>query len=224
MTIHLSPRLEAVAECVPAGASVIDVGTDHAMIPVWLVQTGRCSRVLATDIRSGPLENAASLIQKTETGDHIRLMQTDGLAGVGPEDGDTVILAGMGGETMISILYAAPWTREGARLILEPQSKKAELRQFLGANGYRVTAERLVKDAGRIYPILCAEGGEAERYTEAELHLGRLSQVGNDPLFGEYLDVMRAQVVKAAPYDVSAARLLAEYDEIKRRLGHADCR
>ena len=207
------------------GARPIDVGTDHAMIPVWLVQTGRCSHVLATDIRPGPLENARALLERTGTGGRIRLMQTDGLHGISSADGDTVILAGMGGESMISILAAAPWTREeGTLLILEPQSKKADLRRWLSENGYAIASEQLVEDAGRIYPILTARGSESRAYTEAELHLGLLEQVEGDPLFGAYLDVMTTQAAKAAPYDEAAAALLKEYNEIKRRLGHDDGR
>ena len=218
--IHLSPRLATVARRVPIGARPIDVGTDHAMVPVWLIQSGRCERVLAADIRSGPLESARALLIKTGTADRIRLMQTDGLAGIGPGDGDTVILAGMGGETMTDILSAAPWTREeGTLLILEPQSKKADLRRFLRDNGYAVQSEQLVRDAGRIYPVLTARSGDSRAYTEAELHLGLPEQVGSNPLFGEYLDIMRSQAQKAAPYDGAAAALVREYDEIKRRLG-----
>lgn len=222
MMIHLSPRLAAVAALVPPGAAVIDVGTDHAMIPVWLVQTGRSPKVLATDIRSGPLQSAAALLEKTRTGDRIRLLQTDGLDGVSPRDGDTVILAGMGGETMISILSAAPWTREGALLILEPQSKGADLRRWLIQSGYQIGSERLVEDAGRLYPILTAVGGQAPDYTQAELHLGRLAQIGQDSLFPRYLALMRARTAKAAPYDPTAGALLAAYDDIQRRLDHGD--
>ena len=223
--IHLSPRLAAVAKLVPAEARPIDVGTDHAMVPVWLIQSGRCEQVLATDIRSGPLKSARALLMKTGTADCILLTQTDGLHGIGPADGDTVILAGMGGETMIAILAAAPWTKEkGTLLILEPQSKKADLRRWLRDNGYGVLSEQLVRDAGRIYPILTARRGESRSYTEAELHLGLLDQVCSDPLFGEYLDMMCAQAEKAAPYDEAAAALVEEYDEIKRRLSHDDGR
>ena len=210
---------------VPEGARAIDVGTDHAMIPVWLVQTGRCSHVLATDIRSGPLENAAALIKRTGTGGAIRLMQTDGLTGVGPDDGDTVILAGMGGETMIHILAAALWTREGERLlILEPQSKRSDLRRWLISHGYTIPSEQLAEDTGRIYPILTVRGGPSPVYSEAELHFGRLEQIAGDPLFGRWLDALRAQTAKAAPYDDAAAALVKEYDDIKRRLAHDDSR
>lgn len=222
--IHLSARLAAVAALVPPGASVIDVGTDHAMIPVWLVQAGIVRRVLATDIRPGPLENAAALVEKTGTARYIRLMQTDGLRYIEPEDWDTVILAGMGGQTMTAILSAAPWVRGRARLILEPQSKRAELRRYLVENGWRIETEHLVSDAGHIYPILTAADGQSPAYEEVELHLGRLDQIEKDPLFPAYLDRRRTQAVKAAPYDPSAAQLLGEYGKIKRRLIHAGCK
>ena len=222
--IHLSPRLAAVAALVPDGASVIDVGTDHAMIPVWLVQTGRARRVLATDIRPGPLRSAAALTAKTGTADRIRLLQADGLTGIEPDGWDTVILAGMGGETMVSILAAASWTKSGIRLILAPQSKGAELRGWLAQSGYRIDSERLAADGGRIYPICTAAGGQAPAYSPAELHLGLLEQVGRDPLFDEYLAKIRARTAKAAPYDGSAAALLAEYDRIRRRRDHDDGR
>ena len=214
----------AVAEQVPAGARVADVGTDHAMVPVWLVQSGRADSVLATDIRSGPLKSAAALVERTGTGGHIRLMQTDGLTGIGPADADTVIIAGMGGETMLAILSAAPWTKRDTLLILQPQSKRAALRRWLIDNGYFIEAERLAEDAGRLYPILSAAGGSAPAYTEAELHLGLLEQVEGDPLFARYLDAARASAAKAAPYDGEAAALLGEYEDIKRRLDHADGR
>ena len=196
----------AVAEQVPAGARVADVGTDHAMVPVWLVQSGRADSVLATDIRSGPLQSAAALVEKTGTGGHIRLMQTDGLAGIGPADADTIILAGMGGETMLAILSAAPWTKRDTLLILQPQSKRAALRRWLTDNGYLIEAERLVEDAGRVYPIMRVRGGVSPAYTAAELRLGRLDQIGTDPLFARYLNAAWASAAKAAPYDGNTTR------------------
>ncbi len=216
--IHLSDRLQAVASLVEPGASVIDVGTDHAMVPVWLIQTGRAARVLATDIRPGPLAGAAALVEKTGTGTAVELRLTDGLSGIDPAGWDTVIIAGMGGETMVSILSAAPWTREGVRLILSPHSKRALLRRFLWESGYRIGSERLVEDAGRIYPILTAAGGASDAYSPAELHLGKLEQIGADPLFARYLDGCIQRTEKAAPYSGGAAALAAEYRSIKRRL------
>lgn len=207
--------MRAVAGFVPAGSRVIDVGTDHARIPVWLVQTGRANHVWASDLRSGPLRSAAALIGETGTGSRIKLRQTDGLQGFGPEDGDTVILAGMGGETMVSILSAAAWTKEGSLLILQPQSKQDVLRRFLWENGYVVRREALVKDAGRIYPILLAQGGLSPAYSRVELYTGRREQIAGDPLFGEFLAGLIRRAEAAAPYDAEAAALLAEFKSME---------
>ena len=209
--------MQAVAELVPPGARVIDVGTDHAMIPVWLAQTGRAAHIWAADLREGPLRGAQALIDETGTGDLIELRLTDGLCGFTAADGDTVIIAGMGGETMISILSAAEWTRENTLLILEPQSKQAELRRFLTENGYCIRREQLVKDAGKLYPILTVNGGRSPAYTAAELHTGRFGQIMDEPLFCEYLAALKKRAADAAPYDENAAVLLCEYQTMEER-------
>lgn len=217
MSIHLSRRLQAVANLVPENARVIDVGTDHAMIPVWLAQTGRSEHIWASDIRVGPLQSAQRLINETDTGDIIQTRLTDGLQGFGPGDADTVIIAGMGGETMVSILSSAPWTKDGIRLILEPQSKQELLRGWLLENGFSILSETLVKDAGRIYPILVAKEGIAQSLTRAELLTGKFEYIAADPLFDEYLNVLIRRVSSAAPYDADAEMLLGELLIMKER-------
>jgi tRNA (adenine22-N1)-methyltransferase len=218
MSIHLSARLAAVAAYVPAGARLIDVGTDHGQLPVWLVQTGRVPHAWASDVRPGPLESAARLVAETETGNKIHLRRTDGLQGFGPADGDTITIAGMGGETMVSILSAAPWTKKDTLLILEPQSKQAVLRHWLCENGYAVQTEALVQDAGRIYPILQVRGGAVPDYALAELHTGLYSQIAREPLFAPYLEQLIARARSAAPYDAQAQELLVELERMKERL------
>lgn len=218
MSIHLSNRLQAVADAVPAGSRIIDVGTDHAMIPVWLIQTERVLHAWASDIRRGPLQSAGHLISETNTGHSIDLRMTDGLQGFCAEDGDTIILAGMGGETMVSILSGAPWTKNGSLLILEPQSKQAVLRRWLTDNEYIITRESLVKDAGRIYPILLVSGGTPKPYSEAELHTGRYEAISKDSLFGEYLDILIKRTAAAAPYDEYSRKLLSDLENMKRSL------
>ena len=218
MSIKLSRRLQAVADCVPLGARIIDVGTDHAMIPVWLTQKERVSHAWASDIRPGPLQSARRLIEETGCEDDISLRLTNGLQGFGPDDGDTVIIAGMGGETMVNILSEAPWTKENTLLILEPQSKHALLRGFLRDKGYAVRREFLVEDAGRIYPVMLVCGGSEEEYTPGELHVGHLNLIGSDPLLGEYLDGLMRRLAPAVGHDPEAAELMAEFKTMKERL------
>lgn len=202
----------------PEGACVIDVGTDHGQLPVWLVQSGRAARAIACDVNPGPLCRAAALVEQEDLSDCVRLLVCDGLTGLGPEDGDCVVIAGMGGETMVHILSKAPWTREGTVLILQPQSKGEELRRFLMGNGYRIEREVLVQDAGRIYPLLTACGGVSGSYTEAELYLGQWDQIGNDPLLGDYLAALMRKTEKASAFDSEMAVLLAELKQWKERI------
>lgn len=218
MSIKLSKRLQAVADAVPQNARVIDVGTDHAMIPVWLTQTERVAHAWASDIRPGPLESARRLIADTDCGNRISVRLTNGLAGFGPGDGDTVIIAGMGGETMINILREAPWTKENTLLILEPQSKQALLRSFLLENGYAIRRESLVEDAGRIYPIILANGGSDTPHTPVELHIGLLERVASDPLLPAYLDSLMRRIAPAVEHDPDSAVLMAELKSMKERL------
>lgn len=216
--IRLSKRLAAVAAHIPAGAAVIDVGTDHGLIPVYLAQNDLSRRIIASDINEGPLQSAAALVKETETGEFIRLFVRDGLEGFSRADADCVVIAGMGGENMAAILAAAPWTKNGVHLVLQPQSKQAELRSFLTENGYGIESEELVADAGRIYPILTACGGVSGVYTAAELLLGKWEQIGQEPLLPRYLDSVLRRQEKAAAHDETARELYEQLLQWKEKL------
>lgn len=216
--VRLSKRLAAVAAHIPDGAAVIDVGTDHGLIPVYLAQNGLSRRIIASDVNPGPLQSAQALVRETDTGGWIRLFVRDGLDGFARSDADCVVIAGMGGENMAAILAAAPWTKENVLLVLQPQSKQAELRSFLIRNGYRIESESLVADAGRVYPILTARGGKSDAYTDAELHMGKWEQIGQDPLLPRYLDSVLRRQEKAAEYDQAAAALCQSLRQWKERL------
>ena len=223
MSIHLTPRLLAVAECVPMGARVIDVGTDHAMVPVWLAQEVIAKHIWAADLREGPLRNASALIERTNTNTRIELRLTNGLQGFGPEDGDTIIMAGMGGETMISILSeASKWLQQGGLLILQPQTKQAELRRWLSENRFSIQREMLVEDHGRIYSYMTVVPGEPATYTTAELYTGLFTQISGDKLFCTYLDQLLHRVSSAAPYDADAQALLYGLQVLKERTNNND--
>ena len=98
--MELSPRLRSVAELVPQGAGFADVGTDHAYLPVWLLQRGVIRRAVASDLRRGPLERARLTAEKYGLTDRMDFRLCDGLSGIRPEEADTVAIAGMGGETV----------------------------------------------------------------------------------------------------------------------------
>ena len=156
--IRLTPRLLAVGEMVIPGARVADVGTDHAHLPVWLRQQGVCETVIASDIAPGPLEAARASARRYGV-DGVEFRLCPGLEGIRPKEADTVVLAGMSGETMAGILADAGWDWTGKRLILQPMTKRAELLAWLYDNGLHVREEKPVSERGRLYWVLCAEAG-----------------------------------------------------------------
>lgn len=191
--IRLTPRLQRVADCVPQGARLADVGTDHAYLPAALLLSGRIERAVASDIHEGPLERARQTLRACGLTERVALRLCAGLDAIAPEEADTVVIAGMGGETMIEILAAAPWACDGAhRLILQPMTKLPELRAWLGAHGCAPRAEHLALERGTYYVVMEAAGGAAQTLSAADCFAG--AAFGADPLYGAYLDELQGKL------------------------------
>lgn len=191
--ISLSKRLLTVAEMVPDCRILADVGTDHGYLPVWLLQHGRVECVLASDVRSGPLQRARETAQSFDLSDRMETILADGLKYPCADRAEVVTICGMGGETMISILSAAPWTTEGRRLILQPQSKLPELESWLSSHGFSIDDAHLCLDAGKLYLALSVFGGGPWKMTAEQLLLAR-----RDPLLPVYLrrELQKAQFAR----------------------------
>ena len=166
--LELSPRLAAIAEQVPQGARLADVGTDHAYLPAWLLLAGRISGAVDTDVREGPLQRGRETARLYKVEDRIVFRCCDGLAAVEPQEADTVVIAGMGGELMARIVERAPWTR-GCTLLLQPMSAQEVLRQWLVTHGYCIQRETLVREGEKFYGILTAYLEEQIRRRERAL-------------------------------------------------------
>lgn len=212
--LELTPRLRLLADWVPQGAKLADVGTDHAYLPVWLTVHGRVSSAIASDLRQGPLQGAA---------EHCRLYGAEtvdcrlapGLEAVSPEEADTVVIAGMGGETIASILADAPWTADGAHtLLLQPMTHAEELRRFLMDHGYSIRREALVYDRGTIYPVMEVTAGEMT-LTEGQLWGG--AKLLRDPLGDRYLieKIIRLQGAVAGLNRSGVEKDRAEADRLR---------
>lgn len=186
--IELSPRLRSVAELVPEGAVLADIGTDHGFLPVYLLQRDLIRRAVAADLRERPLSKARANAEKYGLTDRMRFCLCDGLSGLGPEDADTIAIAGMGGETIAAILKAAPWTKDGRhRLLLQPMTSVYDLRDYLSENGYIIRKEYLNREDRRLYITMEVEAGEMPAYSEGEKWAGRQWPGMDSPLRGAYL-------------------------------------
>lgn len=182
--LHLQPRLQCIADCVPHGARLADVGTDHGYLPAALLQNGRIERAIASDINAAPLEHAKATAAECGVTERMDFRLCAGLDAIAPDEADTVVVAGMGGETIIAILQAAAWDWSGKTLLLQPMTKAELLRRWLTERGFCIVFERLVRDKGTIYAVIMAEAGQSAPLNNAEAWCG----VGllHDPLYGEY--------------------------------------
>ena len=154
MKLPLSDRLMACCAFVRPGDRVADVGCDHGYLSIYLLQTGTASHVYAADVRSGPLSSAKHNAEAYGITGQIDFFLSDGVQNL-PRDFDALVCAGMGGDTMISILSAAPWLRsERYRLILQCQSKRPILRRYLSENGWDIHRETVLRDGRFLYTVM----------------------------------------------------------------------
>lgn len=168
--LTLSPRLRQIADWVPQGSPMADVGTDHGYLPVWLRLRDRVPRAIASDLRPGPLARARETGRRFGA-DGIDYRLCPGLRDIQPREVRTVVIAGMGGETILSILRQAPWVRESVdALVLQPQTHEELVRQYLSEHGFAIVRETVVSHRG-LYIVLLARPG-AQRLTPAQLWAG----------------------------------------------------
>ncbi len=187
--IELPPRLLAVAEYIPAGTCVVDIGTDHGYLPVSVVESGQCPRAIAADVGEGPLSSAERHIQEAGLAEYVETRRSDGLDAFVPEELSCIVMAGMGGYLMAEILERAHRQQKltlCSALILQPQSEVDRVRRMLHTIGFAIQAERMVEDRGKRYVILKSEPGR-EHYEPEEYLYGRRLWQARDTVFQKVL-------------------------------------
>lgn len=158
--VTLSERLRTVARMVTAGNRVCDVGCDHGFVPVYLVQQNISPKVLAMDLREGPLCAAREHVASYGLNDRIEIRLSDGLHNYKSGEADTLICAGMGGGLMMRILADDREKTDSFReLILQPQSEIEKFRGFLRDSGYWIQDEEILEEDGKFYQVIRAMGG-----------------------------------------------------------------
>lgn len=187
--MKVCPRLDMVASCVDEGEYIIDVGTDHAYVPIFLCKYGKIEHAVASDIREGPLNIAKSNITRFGLENKIDTLLCPGLekAYLYP-DITCAVIAGMGGDMISGILDNNKELAQRIKLVMQPMTHYVQLRKYLYDNGYEITKEKLAKEDRRVYQIICAHyTGKVDKYEEYELYLGKkLLEKKDDPLFEDH--------------------------------------
>lgn len=197
MTV-LDGRLLAAADFVTAGAYVVDVGTDHGHLPVFLVERGLAQRALASDVNPQPLASAQRNIAASGLEGQICTQLADGLDGIDLEGVTDLVIAGMGGMLIADILEKRlPLT--GVNLILQPMTQAPYLRRWLCGHGIRILAETPAEAAGKMYTVINARTGfEPWECEDLFAHVGRIPETIHDlekrPAAEKYLRNLRKKL------------------------------
>lgn len=152
----LDNRLKMCADMISGKGIVCDVGTDHALLAAHLINTGKCEKVIASDIKEGPLESAGKTVEKYGISGKVDLVLSDGLKNVNGVGVTDIVIAGMGGETIAKILSECPFELDGIRLILQPMTKAEVLRKWLTDYGYTIASENGVAEGEKLYTVITA--------------------------------------------------------------------
>lgn len=186
MKIPLSNRLLACCSFVAPGSRVADIGCDHGYLGIYLLKNGIADSVIASDVNEMPLHSAVINAAKFGVRDRIAFYLSNGAQNI-PRDFDTLVCAGMGADTMMSILDAAPWLKDSRyRLILQCQSKRPELRRYLSENGFSILRETLAQDGKFIYPIMEVVYRPGQPLTPWECYIPRVLRESGSPLLDAF--------------------------------------
>jgi len=210
----LSKRLLCCAEMV-RGKVAADIGTDHAWLPIYLVETGKCERAYACDIAEGPLSFAKKNILGAGLEDKIETVLSDGLTELSDDSISDIIIAGMGGEMIRDILRNGLDKAKKANLILQPNTRAWELIDWLYRNGFEVLEQKAVADGKFVYPVINARfSGSVKILSEAECLAAGLDL--NEEISQEYLSLQIKRLLGAANGMKKAAKPDSSFEALER--------
>ncbi len=221
---RLCPRLAAIAELVPPGRPLADIGTDHGLLPTTLVVHGQVPHAIACDRAAGPVARARATAARARVGDRVVVRMGEGLAPLAIGEVDTVVVAGVGAETIVRILAAEPErTRALRRLVLQPNFGHELLRRWLTSHALAIVDERLVEDRGRFYTIVVAEPappGPAPDWDIAQWQIGpHLLRRGGALLIRHLRQELALREAEAAGLARAAAPDLARVTAMTAQVG-----
>ena len=180
----ISKRLELVASFVPQGAILLDVGSDHAYLPIELIERGKIESAIAGEVVEGPYQSAVKNVEAHGLKEKIQVRLANGLAAF--EEGDQVsfiTIAGMGGRLIARILEEGLEKLSNVRrLILQPNNREDDLRIWLQDNGFQIVAESILEEAGKFYEILVVEAGQM-KLSASDVRFGPFLSKELSPVF-----------------------------------------
>jgi tRNA (adenine22-N1)-methyltransferase len=227
----LSNRLRTCCAFINSGDRIADIGCDHGYLGIQLLLDGIADSIIAADVNKQPLECAVRNARKYGVADKMSFYLSDGARNI-PRDFDTMVCAGMGADTIISILDAAEWLQDSRyRLILQCQSRRPELRKYLSERGYSIISETLAQDGRFIYPVMEVVYAPASPLTPGGCHISPALLASDSPLLPAFYDrVMDGLRTTVAGLSRTGGEKLEHYQSVLAELTglegriHGNCR
>lgn len=196
MILNLKGRLKLIADKVPKCNVLADIGTDHAYIPIFLVQNGVCQKAIASDIKIGPVKMASNNISLYKLSEKIETRLGNGLDTIEINEADSIIIAGMGGTLLTELLEANKQKAVSTNaLVLQPMNDLHVLRKWLYDNAFEIYDEEMVAEGPKMYCVMSAKySGNKKKYSDFELHVGKSLIEKKDPLLNPYCRMKVKQI------------------------------
>lgn len=181
---NLTPRLKMIADLVPHSDSLCDIGTDHGYVAIYLAKKGIVKKVIAADIKKGPLLQAQKNIALFDAGDMVETRLSDGFSAIKDNEAGCAVIAGMGGETIAAILEKE---KGCTHFVLQMQTAHRQLREYLCKNSFVIEKEAICREGRKMYTALLARRGESRALSEIEMEIGPFLIEHRPPLFNDYV-------------------------------------
>lgn len=211
----LQNRLALIASMVERGSVVADIGTDHAYLPVFLVQNNICPKAFACDIKEAPLEKGIQNISFNHLENKIEARLSDGLAGIKEGEADTFTIAGMGADVIIHILSSCPYIKDSRyTLIIQPMSRYYTLIRWLYENGFKITEHKCTSEGQRHYTVIKVQySGNETAFTDTDTYLGKMNLANS-----ECRTFLQTEILRAEKRAIGDNSLLHTINELKGKL------
>lgn len=207
----MNKRLLLIAENIDKGTGVVDVGTDHGYLPVYLAEKSYEGNIIASDINADPLNKAICHAREAGFEDKIEFMLCDGLRKCQPEKVDTIVIAGMGGDMIVKILDESEWCMSSEyKLILQPMSKAEVVRYWLAYNEFAFEKELIVDENNTLYQIIIARFGGKTGHNDAELFSGKYDLAEDKSLYLRHFENLKKRFERAVS-EMSSGESIPEY-------------
>ena len=181
---NLTPRLKMIASLVPKCKSLCDIGTDHAYVAIYLAKKGVAEKIIAADIKKGPLTQAEKNIRAFEVSDKIETRLSNGFSAIAENEVECSIIAGMGGETIAEILE----NEKGCKyFVLQMQTAHKHLREYLCTHGYVIKKESVCREGNKMYTALLAVRGNSPKLNDVQKEIGPYLIENTPPHFYDYV-------------------------------------